>query len=265
MADQPVVVVTGASSGIGEVAARALARERGAMVVLVARREERLQELAESIGAGASFVAVDVTADDAPARIRDHVAERHGRLDVLVNNAGAAWRERFADGGAEDVQRTIDLNFLAPVRLSEALLPMLRSSGGTIVNVASVAGRVARPATGAYSASKAALNIWTDALRAEERANGVHVGAVLPGFIATEGFPAKELRAKRATRWIVSKPEKVAEAIDAVAFERVSERYAPRPYAIFGLLRAVAPGLVFRFTSGGGASAVATTTGTSDS
>src|SRR4051794_40840521 len=111
MAERPIVVVTGASSGIGEAAARHLARTRDARVVLVARREDRLERLAQEIGRDAGYVAADVTSDDGAARIRDHVAERCGRLDVLVNNAGAAWRNRFADGGYEDVRRTMDVNF----------------------------------------------------------------------------------------------------------------------------------------------------------
>ena len=102
----------------------------------------------------------------------------------------------------------MELNFDAVVRLTEALLPPLRASApSAIVNVASTAGRVARARTGSYSASKFALIGWTDALYAEERPHGVHVGMVLPGFIATEGFPATELRERALTRWIVSKPE----------------------------------------------------------
>jgi short-subunit dehydrogenase len=251
----PVVVITGASSGIGEAAARWLARERDARVVLVARREERLRELAGSLGA-AGYVAVDVTADDGPERIRAHVEAEHGRLDVLVNNAGA----RFTGGTVEDLRKTMEVNFFAPVRLTEALLPLLRTDGGgSVVNVASVAGRVARPSTGAYSASKAALLAWSDALRAEESANGVHVGTVLPGFIKTEGFPAEELLAKRTTAWIVSDVSRVSAAIEAAAFDGVPERVVPRPYALFGLVRTVAPRAVFRILGGGGASAFSTT------
>ena len=83
------------------------------------------------------------------------MSERHGRLDLLVNNAGAAWRARFADGGYENVRRTMEINFDAQVRLTEALLPLLRASApSAIVNVASTAGRVARAGTGAYSASQ---------------------------------------------------------------------------------------------------------------
>jgi short-subunit dehydrogenase len=243
-----VVVITGASSGIGEATARHFARERGARCVLVARRGDRLEEIAAAIGGGASHVAVDVTDPDAPARIRDHVGDE---VDVLVNNAGAAWRERFEDGGWEDIRRTMELNFNAPVRITEALLPALRRRGGSVVNVASVAGRVARPNTGAYSASKAALNAWTDALRAEEADHGVHVGAVLPGFIKTEGFPARELLAKPATRWLVSTPERVAEAIAEVGLEGRNERIVPRGYAAFVAARFLAPALTFRMTRGG--------------
>jgi short-subunit dehydrogenase len=189
-----VAVVTGASSGIGEATARLLVREHGLAVVLVARREERLSELAASLGPDASTFAVDLTDDDAPGRVRDAVQERHGRLDLLVNNAGAAWRATFADGGWENVRRHMEVNFDAVVRLTEALLPLLRASApSAIVNVSSTAGRVSRPGSGAYSASKFALAGWSDALQGEEAKNDVHVGLVLPGFISTEGFPQSEL------------------------------------------------------------------------
>ncbi|HEX8958375.1 MAG TPA: SDR family NAD(P)-dependent oxidoreductase, partial [Solirubrobacterales bacterium] len=99
-------------------------------------------------------------------------------------------------------------------RLAETLLPLLHAAApSAIVNVASTAGRVARARSGAYSASKFALIGWSDSLHFEERPHGVHVGLVLPGFIATEGFPATELRERALTRLLVSKPELVAEAI----------------------------------------------------
>ena len=154
------------------------------------------------------------------------------------------------------------LNFDAVVRLTEALLPLLRSSApSAIVNVASTAGRVARPGSGAYSASKFALIGWTDSLYAEERPHGVHVGMVLPGFVVTEGFPATELRQKALTRWIVSKPEKVAEAIFDAGPGGKAERYVPRPYALAAVLRILVPGLVRRAMSGGSGSALTTKTG----
>ncbi len=205
-----IALITGASSGIGEAAARRLAREPGSSLVLVARREERLRALASSLGEHrVSWVAADLVYENAPARILEHVQERHGRLDLLVNNAGSGWRARFADGGYENVRRTMAINFDAPVRLTEALLPLLRASApSAIVNVASTSSRVARAGAGAYSASKFALAGWSDALWAEERPHGVHVGLVLPGFISTEGFPQTELTEKALTRWAVSTPER---------------------------------------------------------
>jgi uncharacterized protein len=258
-----VMLVTGASSGIGEATARRLAQEPNVSLVLVARREERLRDLAAQLGAQrVSFLAVDLLDEDAPARIHDHVLELHGRLDLLVNNAGAAWRANFADGGYENVRRTMAINFDAPIRLTEALLPLLRMSApSAIVNVASTSGRVARAGSGAYSASKFALAGWSDALWAEERQHGVHVGLVLPGFISTEGFPQAELTEKPWTRWAVSTPEQVAKAIFEAGIGRRPERYVPRPYALAAVLRILTPGLVRRALGGKGAAVITTTTG----
>jgi short-subunit dehydrogenase len=259
-------VITGSSSGIGEATARRLAAEQGAELVLVARREDRLRALADSLPCPATHVAADLTAPDAPARVAAHVEERLGGLDLLVNNAGGSWRASFAEGGHENVRRHMELNFDAVVRLTEALLPALRASApSSIVNVASTAGRVARARTGSYSASKFALIGWTDALYSEERANGVHVGLVLPGFIATEGFPATELREKALTRWMVSKPERVAEAIVATGPGGRAERYVPRYYALPAAARVLVPGLVRRVLSGGSADALTTSTGAEES
>ncbi len=254
-------LITGASSGIGEATARRLAREPGAELILVARREDRLRALAAELPCAVSYVAVDLTKDDAPDRIRTHVGERGDRLTLLVNNAGGAWRGSFAESGYANVQRHMQLNFDAVVRLTEALLPILRASApSAIVNVASTAGRVARARTGSYSASKFALIGWTDSLYAEERAHGVHVGMVLPGFIVTEGFPATELRERALTRWVVSKPEKVAEAIFEAGPGGKAERYVPRPYALAAVARILMPGLVRRVLSGGAAGALTTST-----
>jgi uncharacterized protein len=242
-----IAVVTGASSGLGAAAARRLARGEGARLVLVARREDRLRALADELG-GATVVAVDLTADDAPARVREALEREHdGRLDLLVNNAGASWNADFAEGGWENVRRTMAVNFDAQVRLTEALLPLLRANApSAIVNVASTAGRVARGGGGAYSASKFALAGWTDALHLEERAHGVHVGLVMPGFIATEGFPQRMLVDRRTTRWAVGKPETVAEAIVDAGLNGKAERYTPRPYALAAAARVVMPGVVRR-------------------
>ena len=246
-----ISLVTGASSGIGEATARRLAREPGAELVLVARRAERLDALAAELG-GATVVAVDLTDDDAPGRVVRAVTARHGRLDLLVNNAGAAWRGSFADTGWENVRRHMELNFDAQVRLTEALLPLLRASApSAIVNVASTAGRVSRAGSGGYSASKFALAGWTDALALEEAANGVHVGLVMPGYVATEGFPQRELVENRLMRRMVSTPERVAEAIMEAGPGGRAERYVPRAYWLAATARVLAPRLVRRATSRG--------------
>jgi short-subunit dehydrogenase len=258
-----VALVTGASTGIGRATAIRLAREPGYELVLVARREELLRELAETLPCKATYVAVDLTEADAPERVRGHLESAHGgALHLLVNNAGAAWRASFAEGGAGNVRRHIELNFEAVVRLAEALLPLLRQAApSAIVNVASTAGRVSRARTGAYSASKFALIGWSDSLYAEEKPEGVHVGLVMPGFVRTEGFPATELRERAFTRWIVSKPEKVAEAIFECGPGGRAERYVPRPYALAAITRILFPSLTRRVLTGGAASNLTTSTG----
>jgi uncharacterized protein len=260
-----VALITGASSGIGEATARRLAREPGARLVLVARREERLQALAREVG-GATVIAADLTDPDAAARVGETVEREHGELHLLVNNAGARWQGEFGDTGWENVDRHMRVNFEAPVRLTEALLPLLRATaarpGGqrvAIVNVASTSARVARPGTAAYSAAKFALAGWSDSLYGEERSRGVHVGLVLPGYVATEGFPAAELTARAATRWMVSTPDVVAEAIMDAGPGGHAERYVPRYYAVFAALRILVPRVVRRAVSGGAFTTAAAT------
>jgi uncharacterized protein len=251
-----VAVVTGASSGIGEATARRLAREPGARLVLVARRQDKLEELANSLAA-ATIVAVDLTDADAPGQVRAAIEREHGgQLHLLVNNAGARWAGTFAETGWENVQRHMRIDFDAQVRLTEALLPLLRATAGratrpvAIVNVSSTSGRVARRGAGGYSAAKFALAGWSDSLAAEERSSGVHVGLVLPGYVSTEGFPQAELRAHPVLRRIVSGPEVIAEAIVDCGLHGKAERYAPRGYWIAAAARTLAPGLVRRLTSG---------------
>jgi uncharacterized protein len=241
-------VVTGASSGIGEYTARRLARD-GWQQLLIARSDDRLQALAGELGEGAHWLAVDLTDSDAPAQVRFRVDELWGRLDLLVNNAGAAWRGAFGDVGYENVRKTMELNFDAAVRLTEALLPVLRQSApSSLVNVSSISGRIGRAKSGAYTASKFALAGWTEVLRMEEKRNGVHVGLVLPGFVSTEGFPQKELTQNAKTRWLVSTPDKVADAIVRAGPGGRAEVAVPRPWGAVPRLRYGAPGLVRRIT-----------------
>ena len=245
-----VALVTGASSGIGEATARRLDRD-GWRLLIVARRADRLERLAGELS-DAEPLALDLTEPEAPVRVRER-AEREGGLHLLVNNAGATWGAEFGseDGGWENVRRTMEINFDAVVRLTEALLPLLRaSSPSAIVNVSSTAGRIGRPGVGAYTASKFALAGWSESLHLEERKHGVHVGNVLPGFISTEGFPQSQLTGRALTRWIVSKPEKAAQAIVDAGPGGKAERYVPRVYGLVPVLRSTVPRMVRRAIGG---------------
>ncbi len=237
--------------------------------MLVARREDRLKALAAQLSATATvtWVAVDLTDDDAPIQVRDHVRREHGAPTLLVNNAGAGYRARFGSvehGGWENVRRTMAINFDAVIRLTEALLPDLRSAApSAIVNVSSTAARVSRSGAGAYSASKAALAAWNDALRAEEAPHGVHVGNVLPGFVPTEGFPQTELVNSALGRRFLGTPEDVAEAVVDTGLKGKAERYTPRVYGIAAAIRFLAPGLLRRIMGSDKAQMMTTST-TSD-
>jgi uncharacterized protein len=246
-----IALVTGASSGIGAAVARRLAAEPEARLVLVARRRERLEAVAAELG-GATVIAADLLEAATPAEIARRVTEEYGRLDLLVNNAGVGGRGSFAEGGWAGVQRAMAINFDAQVRLTEALLPLLRRSApSAVVNIGSVAGRVSRPGAGSYSASKFALAGWTEAVAMEERRHGVHVSLVELGFVATEGFPQRKLLARPWTRWMVSTDAKVAEGIVEVWRRRRPEAYLPRPYALVPVARALLPGLYRRAVGGG--------------
>ena len=234
--------------------------------MLVARRQERLAQLAGETRARArALVAVDLTDEDAPQRVRAHVLEHHDRLDLLVNNAGAVL--------ARDVRRRrlgerrsgrCALNFDAQVRLTEALLPLLRRSApSAIVNVSSTAGRVARPGSGAYSASKFALAGWTDALWAEERPHGVHVGLVLPGLHRDRGFPGGRAAGQAADPLDrLDAAEAAAEAIyEAGIGRRARTLGAPRLRRCSPRCRTLAPGLTRRIIAGGAGATFTTATG----
>ena len=157
----------------------------------------------------------------------------------------------------------MEVNFDAVVRLTEALLPLLRDSApSAIVNVSSTAGRVGRPGSGAYSASKFALAGWSDALAGEEAPNGVHVGLVLPGFISHRGLPAV-----RAHRQPLHAPARLDPRARRAGDRRrrprraSAERYVPRPYALAAVARVLAPRLVRRATAGKAGGRMVTRTG----
>ena len=180
----PTAVVTGASSGIGEATARALAAA-GFSVVVAARRAERLDQLAAEIGATA--VACDITRPEDVARLADTVGDR---LDLLVNNAGGAkGLEPVTEADLDDWRWMYETNVLGTVAVTKALAPALIASGaGTIINVGSTAGRVTYEGGGGYTAAKHALAAVTETLRLELNGQPVRITEIAPGMVRTEEF-----------------------------------------------------------------------------
>ncbi|WP_419538308.1 SDR family NAD(P)-dependent oxidoreductase [Mycobacterium colombiense] len=185
------VLVTGASYGIGEATARSLAAA-GATVLVVARSEERLCDLTASINAGggrAVAYPTDLTDESAVSTLTKQITEEHGPLDIVVSNAGKSLRRSLHDqyDRPHDFQRTIDINYLGPVRLLLGLLPAMRGNGsGHIVNVSSVAVRVAPgPQWGAYQASKGAFDRWLRSVAPELHTDGVDVTTVYFALVRT--------------------------------------------------------------------------------
>jgi len=183
------VIVTGASSGIGRETAREFARA-GSNVVLAARNEAALERVAEELAAlpGKRLVVpTDVRDEAAVNAMVERTVQEFGGADVLVNNAGAGLRATVAEGRIDNMRYIIDVNLLGVVYCVQAVVPHMRKPrGGAIVNVSSVAGRIATPYSGVYSATKAALTALTDALRLELEPDGIVVTAVYPGYTATE-------------------------------------------------------------------------------
>lgn len=240
-----VCVVTGASSGIGRRTAADLARA-GAVVCGVARRAALLAELIDELpGEDHSYVAADVSQRASAARVAAHVAERYGRLDVLVNNAGFSLPGPLRNEHAlDDLEAVMATNFFGAAYLTHALLGLLEASApSSVINVASVAGRLAVPGSSAYSASKFALVGWSEALQPELARAGVHVGLIEPGPVPTEGFPQSELVARSGLRFAVASTADVARAILAAIEHRTPERSVPRWYHLLQLPRVVAPPL----------------------
>lgn len=227
-----VVVVTGASAGIGEAAARGFARE-GARLVLAARGEERLEEVAGSIrrdGGDALAVPTDVGDDAACRRLVDVALQRFGFVDVLVNNAGVHHRGPLAGLTAAQAAETIAINLRAPVLLTRLVLDaMLAANRGTIVNVASVAGHAPIPEAVAYSSSKFGLRAFSLALAEELRETGVRVSLVSPGPVSTSFILGDLDRVSDLSlSQPMSTPEEVAEAVLACAADGRRERVLPR-------------------------------------
>jgi short-subunit dehydrogenase len=189
LGDDTTALVTGASSGIGAALARALAA-RGVTVGLVARRQERLEEVLADCTPTAPesrLWAADLGDVGRAEQVAVEAWDAFGHLDVLVNNAGIPKRRHVTQLTYDEVEEVMRVNFLSPARMTLALLPrMLERGGGSIVNVSSVAGRLGNPRESAYSASKFALCGWSEALAADLWDTPIEIRLINPGAIDTE-------------------------------------------------------------------------------
>jgi Short-chain dehydrogenases of various substrate specificities len=268
--DGQVVIITGASAGIGEATARMLARE-GAIVVLVARRKERLDVLQDEIeraGGRALAIAADVTNAIDRERIVNETLAAFGRIDALVNNAGYGQRGPIEMVPIDAIRQNFETNLFSLIALTQLVIPILRrQASGRIVNISSLAGRIARPLSSIYDATKHALEAISDGLRGELAPFGIKVVIIEPGFIATEFLGVVNERARelieqdspykpffegsaegyKRMRKMAGHPNDIAElVVKALTLDRPRPRYAAPRHAQLALaLKRLLPARLF--------------------
>jgi NADP-dependent 3-hydroxy acid dehydrogenase YdfG len=211
-----VAVITGASSGIGEATARALAAD-GHRVALLARRLDRIQAVAEELGDDTIAIQADVTDRDSLVAAATRTREELGGADILVNNAGVMLLAPFGANEREAHRRMVETNLLGAMTATEVFLDQLRDGGGDLVNISSVAGRVAPADFAVYAATKWGLNGWSESLRLELQPD-VRVIVIEPGAVATEltdhiTHAASKRAAQEATTATHIEPKDIADVI----------------------------------------------------
>ncbi|MFY9265114.1 MAG: SDR family NAD(P)-dependent oxidoreductase [Solirubrobacterales bacterium] len=237
------VLLTGAAGGLGETAAKALAR-RGATLILSSRNRERLDLLAAELPGGGHEV---IAADLAEAGSVRRVIEQAGRIDILLANAGRSGGFALDELPADEVADVIKVNFEAPIQMARAAIPQMKERGeGQIVLIASLAGKFALPESTMYSSTKAGLRAFGWALRPELARHNIGVTVVSPGFISEVGMFAKRGRKAPPGAGTIS-PERYAKAlIRAIERNDGEAVIAPPQLRLLGQLALIAPGLFAR-------------------
>jgi short-subunit dehydrogenase len=234
-----VVLVTGASAGIGRVAAAGFAA-KGARVLVHGRDAERTQQVADDVG-GRALIA-DLASPADRDRLASDALDAYGRVDVLVNNAGFGYLGQVSTMPVDAIRRLLEVDLLAAVELTRSLLPeMIERRCGAICFVTSIAGRTGVAGEAVYSATKAGLDAFADSLRVETAGSGVNVSVVVPGVVDTGFF------ATRGAPYARSRPKPIAADTVAAAIVRAVERdraeqWRPRWLRIAPTVRALAPG-----------------------
>ena len=234
-----VALITGASAGIGQAVARQLA-DRGARVLVHGRDLDRTAAVAAAVG-GTALVA-DLTDRRERDRLATDAIATHGRIDVLVNNAGAGWCGPFPSMARDRLRAVLELDLTAGIELTHALLPdMLTRGSGSVCFVGSVAGahRVAGEAV--YAAAKAGVDLFAESLRAELAGSGVHVGVVVPAVVRTGFFDTRDRPLDRRRPRPLA-PDAVAAAVIRTIEDEKAEVWAPAWLRVAPAVRAVAPG-----------------------
>ena len=189
---KPVIIITGASSGIGAATARRFAREN-VCLTLAARRTDRLQGVAsdvEKLGSEALIVPTDVTNRDDIHHMVQSTLDRWGHIDVLLNDAGISYDEPLIDLEPDKIRNEVQVNLIALIECTQAVLPvMLKQKSGHIINVASIEGLIATPGSSVYCATKFGVFGFSDSLRRQLRGSGIHVSAFCPGYTPSEITP----------------------------------------------------------------------------
>lgn len=228
------IIITGGSRGIGRAIAEACARE-GANLVLVARDRTRLEQTCRELEQKYNVTVVPVSCDvrnlDCARSAVSTCVEKFGRIDVLVNNAGTAVRKFFFEMSPEEIDEIIDVNLRGLMYFAlEALKVMIRQRRGIIINISSGAGKVGIPELAVYSATKAGVNIFTEALAREVRKFGIRVYAICPGGTDTDLH--RRLFPEHKPEWLL-KPEEVAELVLRLIIEGGQDGYC---YDIYRLV-----------------------------
>lgn len=211
-----VAVITGASSGIGEATARALAAQ-GHRLALLARRGARIQALAAELGDCAIAIEADVTDRESIVAAAERVKRELGGADILVNNAGVMLLGPFSSDQRAEHRQMVEVNLLGAIAATEVFLDQLRDGGGDLINISSVAGRTARPGNAVYAATKWGMNGWSEGLR-QELGPDIRVTLIEPGAVATELTDhITDAQTKKATeqfvRDVAIRPEDIAEVV----------------------------------------------------
>ncbi len=245
-----VIIVTGASTGIGRATALALARER-AKLVLVARRESLLASLAEAVegsGGTALVLPLDLRESDQVKRMIHSAQNRFGRIDVLINNAAFGFYGSVENTPPDVVREIFDLNFDAPLIASQLAIPIMRAQGGGhIINISSVAGKRGLPLSGIYCATKFALHGISEALRVELQDSGIDVSIINPSATQTEfgdNVRHGDVTQKFKAMGHIQPAEEVARAIVQCIKDPKVEVYPYRLSRFLAWANAVAPSLV---------------------